>query len=411
MRRRTLFIVIASVVLAAILIVGVVTAGATGSSKLTPIGVQQLLQNVATNAPKTTAMNGEFAWSNGLLGSSSLLSLGGSQTPTGLSSLLLGGSGRLWLQHGKMRLESQGQNGDLVAIANGTTAWTWDSVTNTATKYALPSPAADTSTPMAAPSSSLDPTTAIANLIAKLVPTATLSLGDQQVVAHRDAYILKLTPLSPITTVGSIEVAIDGQRWVPLRVQVFAKGDSSVVLSAGFKSVSYTPASPTLFAFTPPSGATLAHKDLSNSLQGLQSAAGAEPKAAQNATSLTLAHKTAPFLLTPASTPAGLTFQGAFVTPITSQGTTTKLAVLHYGTSFGSVVVVETPASAQQDRQIAQQLGQLSMIGKTTVKGTSATKLQTSLGSAVTFTQGAVRVVVVGLVPFSDLTKIAGSLQ
>jgi outer membrane lipoprotein-sorting protein len=409
-------ILIAVVALAAILIVGVVTAGAKGSSKLPPISVQQLLQNVATNAPKTTAMNGEFAWSNGLLGTSSLLSLGGNQTPSGLSSLLLGGSGRLWLQDGKVRLESQGQNGDLVAIVNGTTAWTWDSVTNTATQYALPSQAAGTSTPLPAPSSSLDPASAIAALIDKLAPTATLSMGDPQVVAHQDAYILKLTPHSTTTTVGSIEVAIDGQRWVPLRVQVFAKGDSSAVLSAGFKSVSYMPASATLFAFTPPSGATLAHKDLSNSLQGLQSAAGAEPKAAQNATQhtpLTLAQaKTAaPFLLTPTSTPTGLEFQGTFVTPTTSQGTTTKVAVLHYGAGFGSVLVVETPASAQQDRQIAQQLGQLSMIGKTTVNGTPATELQTSLGSAVTFTQGAVRVVVVGLVPLGDITQIAGSLK
>ena len=280
MRRRTLFIVIASVVLAAILIVGVVTAGATGSSSLPTISVSTLLQNVASNASKTTAINGDFAWSNGLLGSTSLLSLGGSQTPTGLSSLLLGGSGRLWLQDGKMRLESQGQNGDLVAIVNGTTAWTWDSVTSTATKYALPTPAADTSSPMAAPSNSLSPTTAIANLIAKLAPTATLSLGDQQVVAHRDAYILKLTPTSPTTTVAAIEVAIDGQRWVPLRLQVFAKGESGAVLSAGFASVSYKPVAAGLFSFTPPSGATVAHKDLSNSLQGLQSAA-AEPQAAK----------------------------------------------------------------------------------------------------------------------------------
>jgi hypothetical protein len=45
------------------------------------------------------------------------------------------------------------------------------------------------------------------------------------------------------------------------------------------------------------------------------------------------------------------------------------------------------------------------------VKSMPATKLQTSLGSGVTFTQGGVRVVVVGLVPFSDITQIAGSLQ
>jgi outer membrane lipoprotein-sorting protein len=418
MRRRTLAIVIAAAAVAAILIVGVVTAGAQSPSSLPTIGVQTLLQNVASNAAKTTAVNGDFSWSNGLLGSTSLLSLGGSQTPTGLSSLLLGGSGRLWLQDGKMRLESQGQNGDLVAIVNGATAWTWDSVANTATKYALPNQVAGTSAPLPAPSSSVDPATAIAGLIAKLAPTASLSMGDGQVVAHQDAYILKLTPVSQTTTVAAIEVAIDGRRWVPLRVQVFAKGASGAVLSAGFTNVSYTPAPDSLFSFTPPSGARVVHKDLSNALQGLQSAAAAEPQAGKNAGPLTLAQakSAAPFLLTPAST-AGLAFQGAFVTPSTSQDATTPaaaqptVALLHYGTGYGSLLVVETPASARQDSEIAQQLGQLSMIGKTMVNSMPAIKLQTSLGSGVTFTQGGVRVVVVGLVPFGDITEIARSLQ
>jgi outer membrane lipoprotein-sorting protein len=419
MRRRTLFILIAVVAAVAILIIGVVSAGAKGASNLPAIGVQQLLQNVATNAHKTTAVNGEFAWSNDLLGTSSLLSLGGNQTPSGLSSLLQGGSGRVWLQDGKARLESQGQNGDFIAVVNGTTAWTWDSMTNTATAYALPT-SAGTATPMPAPSASIDPATAIAHLIQKLAPTATLSVSGQEVVANQDAYILKLTPVSPITSFGSIEVAIDGQRWVPLRVQVFAKGGSSAVLSAGFKSVSYQPGADSLFTFTPPSGATVVHKDLSKSLQGAQPGAGAEPKGEKHAAqhkplTLAQAETAAPFLLTPSSTPAGLEFKGAFVTPTKGAATGTadhpNVAVLHYGAGYGSVLVIETPANAKQDRQIEQQLGQISMIGKTTVNGTQATKLQTSLGSALTFTQGGVRVVVVGLVPFGDITQIASSLN
>ena len=76
-----------------------------------------------------------------------------------------------------------------------------------------------------------------------------------------------------------------------------------------------------------------------------------------------------------------------------------------------NVIYLSRWANAKQDRQIEQQLGQISMIGKTTVNGTQATKLQTSLGSALTFTQGGVRVVVVGLVPFGDITQIASSLN
>ena len=137
MRRRTLALIATGAVIAVVLVVGVVTAGAKGPSSLPPITVSQLLQNIATKAQGTTAVSGDVVWSNGLLGSSSLLSLGGNQTPAGLSSLLTGGSGRVWAQNGKVRLESQGQNGDFVAVANGATIWTWDSMTNTATQYSI----------------------------------------------------------------------------------------------------------------------------------------------------------------------------------------------------------------------------------------------------------------------------------
>ena len=86
-------------------------------------------------------------------------------------------------------------------------------------------------------------------------------------------------------------------------------------------------------------------------------------------------------------------------------------AVLAYGTGFGTVVVVESRTTAAQDAQIAQGLGQVSMIGKATVNGTPAVRLQTSLGSVVTFRQGDVRVVVAGLVPWSVVDQVAGSLH
>jgi outer membrane lipoprotein-sorting protein len=433
MRRRTLALIAAGAVIAVVLVVGVVTAGAQGPSSLPSITVSQLLQNVATKAQSTTAVSGDVAWSNDLLGSSSLLSLGGNQTPAGLSSLLTGGSGRVWARSGKARLESQGQNGDFVAVANGATIWTWDSMTNTATRYGSPSGSGATALP--APRASLDPATAIAALIQKLAPNATLSVSGQAVVAGRQTYTLTLTPTSPVTTFGSVRVAIDGQRWVPLRVQVFAKSDGSAVMSAGFKTVSFSAISDSLFSFSPPSGATVVHKQLGTA-QGapVKAKAGkvgaAEGGAAHQAPlTLTQAKAQAPFLLTPSSTAAGVAFRGAFVTPTSAKaqaaiGSPTAqqagmiavlgkhpTAALDYGTGFGTVLVVESKTTAGQDAQVQQQLGRLSTIGKTTVNGMPATKLQTSLGSAVTFRQGDVRVIVAGFVPWSDLTQIAGSLQ
>lgn len=448
MRRRTLALIAAGAVIVAVLIVGVVTAGAQGPSSLSTITVTQLLQNVATKAQGTTAISGDVAWSNDLLGSGSLLSsLGGGQTPAGLSSLLTGGSGRVWAQDGKVRLESQGQGGDFVAVFNGVTLWTWDSMTSTATQY---SPTGGTHGSAGVPASlspsspaSVDPATAIAALIQKLSPNATLSVGGQAVVAGRQTYTLTLTPTSPVTTFGSVRVAIDGHRWVPLQVQVFARGDGSPVLSAGFKTVSFSAVSGSLFTFTPPSGATVVHKQVGTlgtaqgapvsgtAKTGAAKTGAAAKNAAAHTAPLTLkqAKARAPFLLTPSSIPAGVAFHGALVTPTAAKAQAalgsptaqqTKMiavlgkhptAVLDYGTGFGTVLVVETKTTTAQDAQLQQQLGQLSAIGKATVNGVPATKLQTELGSVVTFRQGDVRVIVAGFVPWSDLDQIAGSLQ
>jgi outer membrane lipoprotein-sorting protein len=431
MRRRTVALIAVGAVIAVALVVAV-TAGAQGPSNLPPITVSQLLQNVATKAHDTTAISGDVAWSNDLLGGTSLLSLGGNQTPTGLASLLTGGSGRVWAQNGKVRLESQGQGGDFVAVGNGGTVWTWDSMTTTATQYTLPVAAGGTPSASPSPNASLDPATVIGGLIQKLAPNATLSVGGQASVAGQQTYTLTLTPTSPITTFGSVTVAIDGRRWVPLRVQVFAKGDSTPVMSAGFKNVSFGSVSNSLFTFTPPGGAKVVHKTVS-APQGAKSMAGlggATGNSAAQHKPLTLAQakSQAPFLLTPSSTPTGIEFKGAFVTTAATAGKAPSgltagqqqalaalakhpTAVLDYGSGFGTVVVIESKTTSAQDAQIQQQLGQVSQIGKTTVNGMPATKLQTSLGSAVTFRQGDVRVVVAGLVPWSDVTQIAGSLQ
>jgi outer membrane lipoprotein-sorting protein len=334
-----------------------------------------------------------------------------------------------------VRLESQGQNGDFVAVAAGATIWTWDSMTTTATRYALPAATGGASRAAPSPETGLDPATAVERLIQKLAPHATLTLGAPATVAGRQTYTLTLTPTSPVTSFGSLAVAIDGQRWVPLRVQVFAKGDGSPVLSAGFKTVSFGPISNSLFTFTPPSGATVVHRNVSadQSLAGTAGkAAGARAGSDARHKPLTLAQarSQAPYLLTPSSTPAGIAFRGAFVTPtkaaagLTPGGSLTAgqsralaalaehpTAVLDYGSGFGTVLVIESRTTAAQDAQIQQQLGQLTTIGKTAVNGGPATKLQTPLGSALTFRQGDVRVVVVGLVPWSDLTQIAGSLR
>ena len=198
-------------------------------------------------------------------------------------------------------------------------------MTTTATQYALPAAAGGTPSASPSPSASLDPATAIDGLIQKLAPNATLAVAGQASVAGQQTYTLTLTPTSPITTFGSVTVAIDGQRWVPLRRAGLRQGRQ--------RRRSCRPAS------RPCPSARLeqpVHLHAAERRQGRpqdgERASGprrAWPAwAARPATSaaqhkpLTLAQakSQAPFLLTPSSTPTGIEFKGAFVTPAATAG-------------------------------------------------------------------------------------------
>ena len=85
-------------------------------------------------------------------------------------------------------------------------------------------------------------------------------------------------------------------------------------------------------------------------------------------------------------------------------------AVLDYGTGFGTVLVVETKTTTAQDAQLQQPRSALGD-RQGDRQRRARHRLQTELGSVVAFRQGDVRVIVAGLVPWSDLNQIAGSLQ
>ncbi len=87
-------------------------------------------------------------------------------------------------------------------------------------------------------------------------------MGPQTSVAGEPCYLVVLTPTSTVTSVDSLQVAVDAKTFVPLRLQVYAKGDGSAVLSIGFTSVSYGHIDASLFDFAPPAGATVGEQAL-----------------------------------------------------------------------------------------------------------------------------------------------------
>jgi len=420
MSRKVLIPVLIAVVAAAVT-VGVLASRAQGSATLPAVTPSQLLSDMATKAPDTTSISGDVAWTNNLIGDTSALNFGGA-TPTGIASLLQGGKGRIWLQDGKARLESQGQGGDLVVTAADGSVWAYSSAANTATQYVLPADAGGTMSP--APSAyPFDPTAQIEQELQELAPTATMAVSGQEDVAGRQAYILTMTPTAANTTLGSVEVAIDGKTFVPLRIEVFPKGSTSAALSAGFTSVSYASIDGKLFEFTPPEGTKVVKKTVNvpaglgaektGTAEGTQSSAGQALKSEHEMKPLTLAQaqQKAGFTL---AEPQGSTlpFSGAAVIPAENGGSPT--VVLQYGKGFGAVMLVETQATADQVGRLQEQLAQLAkvqIVQPTMVNGSPGLALSTSLLNAVAWQQGKLMVAAAGMVPQSELSAFAGSVK
>ncbi len=419
-RRYIISLAVAALVVAGV--VGVVASRAQGGTTLPSISPAALLAKVASAAKSPTPVSGDVAWTNGLIPGSDLTNLlsGQGSAPSSLAGLAMGGSGRLWVQPGSgVRLDVQGSGSDFVLVGGKAGVWTYSSATGTAVEYSLPVGAA---TPSPEPSASaVDPLAAITKGLKQFAATGTVAVTGDQTVAGRQSYVLTITPAAGTTTTfGSVRVAIDGATYVPLQMQVFAKGDTTPALSAGFTSVSYAANDASLFSFTPPAGATVQHKTLP-SMTPASGGPTTTPTRTHHA-QLTLAEAQAKAksygltLAVPAS-PASLPFEGATVVP--GKGGSGATAILHYGTGFGSVVLAEstgatgTTGATGSAGGITQQLAKLpqGLLAKITVGGAQAHELSTSLVDAIVWQRGQVTLVAGGMVPSATLHQFVAGIR
>ncbi|OIV39050.1 hypothetical protein BIV57_02805 [Mangrovactinospora gilvigrisea] len=143
-------------------------------------------------------------------------------------------------------------------VRNGDSVWAYDSSSNTAwhrtlsgaeqkqmqqKKAATPSPEATT------PSAVAD------RLLAAAGPSTSVNADGTTTVAGRDAYVLDLTPKNTGSTIGDVKIAVDAQKYVPLRVTVDPASGGKAAWQVGFTSISFGTPPASRFAFTPPSGA------------------------------------------------------------------------------------------------------------------------------------------------------------
>lgn len=90
--------------------------------------------------------------------------------------------------------------------------------------------------------------------LAAIEPSTVVSTAGSAKVAGRDAYEMVLAPRDNASLVGQVRFAIDAKEYVPLRVQVYAKGGGEPALEVAFTEINFDRPDPEQFAFTPPPG-------------------------------------------------------------------------------------------------------------------------------------------------------------
>jgi outer membrane lipoprotein-sorting protein len=454
--RITLYVVIAVVAAVAAIGTVVAVAGAGQTNTLPTVSAADLLARMHEQSGQTTSISGDVSWQNNLLGDLSAVA-GGNFGGSAQLPLVASGSGRIWASPDGMRVESQASGGDQLVVVSKANrdAWTYDYAAGTATHYVTTgAPSGGTQTPE--PSPSVATPLAIATMLERLAPYAKVEVTGQATVAGQQAYLLSMTPTAADTALGSVQAAIDGTTYQPLRLQVFAKGDASPVLEFGFTSVSYDAIPASQFAFTPPAGTTVKTKtvDLSK-MSGASGAQQQAPSASQLSALQDALHQL--FLTVPEAqalvkynvySPQGYTarpFDQAMVLdkggPLTAAGqslcdllvsagftlpadrgtvaggpgstdttgtATGPVTVLVYGKGFGTIVLAETQTTAALDQQLKQLPA---LVDSTTVNGTTVRSLTTPLGGVLVWQKGGTTLVAGGMVPKADLQAFVTSVQ
>jgi outer membrane lipoprotein-sorting protein len=248
------------VLVAVAVVVGGTIAGnaQTPPPSLAPLSAEQLVANLITTAETSSppSFSGE-ASSSVNLGLPQIPAGLGATTGSGLTDLLTGDETyKVWRSPDGVRIANLLPAGERDLVANRTDAWFWDSRTQTAKHLTY-----DATAMQAAPEAQQqtgappDPSTLAAAIVRRVAPFAGLSVSSTQWVAGEPTYTLVLTPTSSTTLVGSVRVALDANNWVPLQLEVFAKGSDSAAIRMGFTSISFGPVDASTFDFTPPAGA------------------------------------------------------------------------------------------------------------------------------------------------------------
>ena len=355
--------------------------------------------HAAVAAPAVKGISADITFTNHLIDASNF---------QGSDPLLTGASGRLWVtaDH-RFRLELQSDNGDAQVVVNNGSFWVYDPSSNTVYRGKLPADTTAAKTPK--PAETLPSVADIQKQIADVMAHANLSGAMPTDVAGQPTYTVRISPKHDGGLLGSAELAWDAIKGVPLRIAVYARGDSSPVLELKATDISYGHVKDSVFNLRPPVGAKVVQVATPS---GKTTAAAADRRthgkrhqAQVNGAAAVAKH--VPFKLVAPGTLVGLPRRSATLLDWSGH----PAALLAYGQNLGGIAVIEQTA-AGTSTTMAKPRGDRPGLTLPTVSigGVSGQELDTALGTMVRFTRGGVTYTVIGSVPPAAAEAAARSL-
>ena len=261
-RTRTFALAVVAA-LALALVAGLSVGHAETPPNLPPVAADQLIASSLRALADRTPVSGTLTTHIDLGLPQFPDALGGQMGP--VSVLLSDQTFKEWRSPDGVRVAQILPLAERAVVANRTDVWAWDSEKSTAWHIAVPKGMPPQGAmPGAMPGAAPPQTPSLGDLegmvqkaLAAATPYAQVSVDRTDWVAGRAAYVVVMVPTSKDTLVGRIEVAIDAETRLPLRLQVFPRGSLDPAIEAGFTSVDFGPIDPAMFTFTPPPGATV----------------------------------------------------------------------------------------------------------------------------------------------------------
>jgi outer membrane lipoprotein-sorting protein len=190
---------------------------------------------------------------------------------------------RVWLAGPtQARVALVSGSGESDVIRNGSDVWVWSSVDKSAVHHTLNAKDA-AATPQLSPTDlPKTPDEAAQKALAAIDPTTSVSTAGTAVVAGRQAYELVLQPKTKETRVAQVRIAVDADKHVPLRVQVYSTKLANPAVEVGFTAIDFGTPDARQFAFTPPAGTTVSEADAAAKPDAVSGPKPAEPKVVGN---------------------------------------------------------------------------------------------------------------------------------